>query len=158
MPPGRLARLRDFNYTGIHRYHVRAGTWNRAKHFEDEAIVRLVRDQLVQFAPEHGFAVDAYCFMPDHAHLLLAGTSEHAVLTMFVAAWKQRTGYEFARRARRAGIHSTRLWQPTYFDRVLRDDEASSTAALYIMGNPVRAGLTAAVGGYPHAWCRYQLE
>jgi len=156
--PGRVSRLPDFHYTGLHRYHVRIATWDRVAHFTEAATILPVRDQLLQLAPRHDFEVSAYCFMPDHVHVLVEGLSEGAVLTTFVARWKQRTGYRFARAAREAGRQPVRLWQPTYFDRVLRNDEATRAVALYIIANPVRAGLAASVQEYPHVWCRWSAD
>ena len=53
----------------------------------------------------------------------------------FARVAKQRTGYAY----RRISIDS--LWQKGYFEHVLRDDEAMSDAAKYILANPVRGGL-----------------
>ena len=47
--------------------------------------------------------------------------------------------------ARRGG-----LWQPAFYDRALRRDENRIAAARYIVANPLRAGLVAHLGDYPH--------
>jgi putative transposase len=109
--------------------------------------VALARDQLLPFASRYQLAVHAYCFMPDHVHVLVAGTSEAARLRPFVAAWKQHTGYEFAR------AFTARLWQPGYFERVLREEETNEVVARYVVGNPLRAGMAARIGEYPYSWC-----
>ena len=61
--------------------------------------------------------------------------------------WKQRTAFNYARRG------GGRLWQVGYFDHVLRSDEDLGRHILYILGNPVRAGLTQTIGEYPFAGC-----
>jgi putative transposase len=94
--------------------------------------------------------VIAYCFMPDHVHLLLAGASPRAELRPMISAWKQATGYHVGRALR------GRLWQPDYFERVLREDESSIVVARYILENPIRAGLAGRLGAYPFAWCLWQ--
>ena len=76
---GRPRRLDAFDYTGFYRYHVRIATWNRLPHFRHEEAVVSVRDQLLPLACEHPFAVNAYCFMPDHVHLLVTGRSADAL-------------------------------------------------------------------------------
>ena len=81
--------------------------------------------------------------MPDHAHLLVETRSEGADILQFVHRAKQRSGFEFAKEYR------TRLWQPSFNDRVLRDDEASLSVARYIIENPVRAGLVHSAHEYP---------
>ena len=41
-----------------------------------------------------------------------------------------------------------RLWQEGYFDRVLRDEDATLDVVSYIVLNPVKAGLCADAGAY----------
>jgi putative transposase len=97
------------------------------------------------------FAVHAYCFMPDHVHVLLEGTSGGSSLQPYVERWKQVTGHWFTR------TRSRRLWQSGYYDRVLREDEPMRVVARYIVGNPIRAGLADQVGQYPFAWCVWDV-
>ena len=40
-----------------------------------------------------------------------------------------------------AGQAGARLWQPGYFERVLREEEQTDQCANYILSNPIRAGL-----------------
>ena len=42
------------------------------------------------------------------------------------------------------------LWQEGYFDRALRDQEATLDVVSYIVLNPVRAGLCARAADYPY--------
>ncbi len=42
------------------------------------------------------------------------------------------------------------IWQKSYFDRAIRKDEDLRTIARYIIANPLRAGLVAHIGEYPH--------
>ena len=60
-------------------------------------------------------------------------------------AWKQRTGFEWKRRFDR------RLWQSGFYDYVLREEDPVAAIVKYIIGNPVRAGITTEIGEYPHA-------
>ena len=41
------------------------------------------------------------------------------------------------------------LWQPSFHDRVLRDDESDLHVLRYILWNPVRAGLVERPEDYP---------
>ena len=81
--------------------------------------------------------------MPDHAHFLVRGLTEHAHLPPVVRRAKQSTGIRFSRR------WSGRLWQEGYYERVLRSDESVENVARYIEANPVRAGLAKTVGEWP---------
>ena len=106
----------------------------------------------MQLAMAHDFAIHAYCFMPDHVHVLLEGITDQAFLPRFVSYWKQRTSYGVGRSRR------IQLWQPGYFERVLRDQESSRVTARYIVENPVRALLTGRVGEFPFAWCVWMKD
>jgi putative transposase len=145
---GRPRRLDAFAYAGFYRYHVRIATWNRLPHFQNEDTVVSARGQLFALAHGQAFAVNAYCFMPDHVHVLLAGRSVDARLRVLIGAWKQRSGYAFGRM-----LPGERLWQPSYFERVLRENEGNELVARYIVENPIRAGLATRLGEYPYAWC-----
>lgn len=61
----------------------------------------------------------AYCLMPDHIHLLVAPAREGASVLDMVRRFKGRA----TRTAWTVGGRG-RLWQPRYYDRVLRQDEA----------------------------------
>jgi putative transposase len=93
---------------------------------------------------KHGFAVLAYCFMPDHLHLLVEGGSQ-SDLPQFVKDFKQQTAY--AHRRSNSGV----LWQKSYYDHILRAEEDVRDTARYIVGNPVRAGLATIASDHPHS-------
>jgi putative transposase len=95
--------------------------------------------------PVARFAFLAYCFMPDHVHLLLEGTQPDADLIPFVKDAKQRSGHWYS--ATKGG----RLWQQGYFEHVLREDEDSLRVVRYILANPVRARLVGSMEDYPFA-------
>jgi putative transposase len=109
----------------------------------DAASFICVHDQILQVAGPFDMEEAAYCFMPDHVHLLVEGCSDNADALAFVHQAKQRSAYAFSQ------AQGQRLWQPSFFDRILRDDEASLSVARYIFENPVRAGLVANPEDYP---------
>jgi REP-associated tyrosine transposase len=88
-------------------------------------------------------AVIAYCFMPDHLHLLVEGTDPASTLTEFVRVFKQRSSFHWKR------AYGSELWQRSYFERVLRNHESSIDAARYVLANPLRAGMVDSVEDYP---------
>ena len=79
----------------------------------------------------------AYCFMPDHLHLLVEGQSEDADLVAFAKDLKQRVAYHYYL----SGADERPVWQKGYYERIVRDDEATLTVARYILANPVRKGM-----------------
>jgi len=141
--PSYPRHLPCFDYLGPHRYLLTFCTHERLAHFLETPSVDLVRAQFVRASAEVGFAVIAYCFMPDHVHLLVSGEDLAADLKRFIKAAKQYSAFAFAQQRRE------RLWQRYCYERVLRGEEATPDVVRYIIGNPVRAGLVAAPMDYP---------
>jgi hypothetical protein len=51
------------------------------------------------------------------------------------------------------------LWQEGFFDRSLREQDATFDVVSYILENPIRAGLSADAVSYPYAGSRrYSLD
>ncbi len=137
-----MPRLSTFDYLGTHRYALTWCTFNRAPAFCSFDTVSAVLGHIRCAAGQHQIAVFAYCFMPDHLHLLVGGEAESSDAGKFVNLTKQRSGYAY-RLATRG-----RLWQRSGWDRVLRADEDTMTVMRYLLANPVRAGFVA----HPLEW------
>ena len=90
----------------------------------------------------------AFVVMPDHVHWLV----------------QLQDGGNLGESVRRFKAIVTRVigrpvWQRGFHDHALRADEDLSSAARYVIANPVRAGIVARVGDYPHwdaVWLDYQ--
>ena len=99
--------------------------------------------QLLQSAYDERMAVIAYCFMPDHVHLLVEGTDAESRFLEFIRIFKQRSSFHWKK------AFGLELWQRSYFDRVLRSHESTIDVARYVLANPLRAGMVDAVEDYP---------
>jgi putative transposase len=121
--------------------------WRRkvAATAETRGLVDVLLAALRQTCAAHKFAAYAYCFMPDHLHLLAQAQSKECRLPAFVKAFKG--GGTAA--VRPLGIHQ--LWQKGFYDHVIRDSESAGEIAWYILSNPVRAGLTRTVWDWPYS-------
>ena len=142
---GRPAHLKTFNYIGLHRYSLTFCTHHRQHLFVREPVVTLVLSQISRAAVEQEFVVIAYCFMPDHVHLLVEGRSEASDCKRLIARAKQYSGYHYSKQFRGT------LWQRYGFEHVLRDEELTPVVARYILNNPIRAGLAQDVANYRFA-------
>ena len=129
-------------YQGGQRIFFTLCTFGRHRCFEDADVVAFVREQLLTVAARDEAEVIAYCFMPDHLHLLATGRSESANIKKSVDAFRRQSAYHYKRR------WSRRLWQDGYFDRVLRREESTASVVRYVVANPVRAGLVREPGEY----------
>ena len=144
MPDG-APRINGFDYVGTYRYALTVCTHARRSTFINAEIAAAVLGEIELAAAIEQFDILAYCFMPDHVHLLAQGKSDTSDLQRFVKRWKQRTAFRYAR------SHGRRLWQTGYFDHVLRQEEETNRHILYVLGNPIRAGLAKTIGEYPYA-------
>jgi putative transposase len=145
--PDGAPRIRGFNYRGVHGYSLTVCVHGRRRSLSDPALFSAILLQIRRAADANDFHLLAYCFMPDHLHLVVEGRSPAADLHRFVKAWKQKTGFDYAKQT------GSRLWQVGFFDHVLRSNESTARHVAYILANPVRAGLARTVGEYPYAGC-----
>ncbi len=139
-------RLRDFNYIGTYAYFVTILTKDRGNYFREVEVVDSLIGDLVETAESEGLNVLAYCFMPDHLHLLVMGKDDQSNLKKFVSLFKQKSGYRFKKN------YNENLWHISYYDHVLRKEENIENVALYILYNPVRKGLVSDYKEYPFSW------
>jgi putative transposase len=148
-------RLRSFGYRGIYAYSVTCCAFNKHPRFANGEVVEEVRLQLLETAVARRFAVPAYCFMPDHVHVLAAGLTDSSDLRQFVNLWKQRAGFAYRRAL------AEPLWQAGFYEHVLRRDEDHVDVVRYIVNNPVRARLVARPDDYPFwgssVWSRQEI-
>ncbi|MCX5727076.1 MAG: transposase [Candidatus Saganbacteria bacterium] len=135
-------RAKGFDYTGQHAYSIAICAYGKNSYFQDTALIKYLTNALKYESKIFGFGVYAYCFMPDHLHLLLIG-DEVSNLVKFIKIYKQKTGYFFKQK------YKKQLWQKSYYDHVLRKQETLNDVALYILNNPIRKNLVDDFRKYP---------
>jgi len=139
----KVPRLKDFAYKGANIYFVTIRTAYNRPVFSQADPVRRVHGTLVDCSEKKGFKIWAYCYMPDHLHLLIEG-QDQASLKDLMRLFKQRTSYDYKQET------DDCLWQPSYYDHVLRNDESFIRVGRYIIDNPVRAKLVKDFQDYPY--------
>ena len=117
----------------IHRQKIRDLC---TAHHAFEAYVRRARD-------EFGVGVGRYLIMPDHMHLFVRGGNDFK-LAQWVNGLKREISVALG------AIKKRPLWQPGFFDHVLRNDESYSQKWKYVRENPVRAGLVSRADDWPY--------
>ena len=136
-------RLRPEEYRGRRRYFLTLCCEKRFPAFRSpkaaEQALHILRDCAVATA----FHVHAYCFMPEHLHLLVEGANDQSVLSGFVKRFKQISGHRFHRTTGRL------LWQAKFYDHILRSEDDLTSVCAYIWLNPVRRGLCRETSDYP---------
>mgnify|MGYP003730669011 CR=1 FL=1 len=92
--------------------------------------------------------VYTYCLMPDHLHFLVSVAEEGASVLVFTERFKGKT----TNASWKSGWQG-KLWQPRYYDHVIRKEESLVKIAQYILDNPVRKGLCASAEDWPWGGC-----
>ena len=129
-------------YKGIRAYFITICTEDQNKVFVDLKIVKEQIKILNSCCEKAGFSVWAYCFMPDHLHLLLIA-EENSNLIKFVSAYKQLSGFGYKKKTGKS------LWQKSFYDHILRKEENIPQVIRYILENPVREGIVEYFADYP---------
>ena len=141
--PRRPERLEGFTYIGKHGYSLTICTYQRYEAFRDADFTRESIARLLITAKRFGFAVIAYCFMPDHVHLVVLGLRDDSALESFVKSLNTQLGFYW--RQKTGGT----LWQGGYRDDILWSDVSLILTARYVVMNPVRAGIVDQPEQYP---------
>ena len=148
-PPWRMSshRLRLGRHSIIGQVYVlTTTTYQRRRLLESKAAAACVIDQFDYIEQRGLVRSHAWVVMPDHVHWMFELRAAH--LPDIARRMKSSSALALNRLA---GRRST-VWQPGYFDHAVRAEESMARQALYILGNPVRAGLAGQIGEYPHAW------
>jgi putative transposase len=136
-------RLSASRYVGKQIYFLTFCTDERHAAFSNLSVGHWVLTRLLGASTKHEFGIRAYCAMPDHLHILTEALAADSGLVQFVSSFKQETGFAYQKRFHR------RLWQPRFYDHILRKPEESERVAWYIWLNPVRKGLCISPQEYP---------
>ena len=137
-------RLPRTSYVGRQRFLLTFCCHERQPLFSHTGVVASTRDQILREAGRAGVAILAYCFLPDHVHLVVAGLDDSTDLGRFVKLAKQYTGYTYKQRT------GALLWQSGWHDRVIWPSSDIIDSLRYVIENPVRAGLVRSPEAYPH--------
>ena len=119
-------RLKEYDYTSNGYYFVTICT-----NYRRSILTGHVKNVVAQFI-EHfsetisGVNVDYYVIMPSHLHIILV--LEECTLKLG----------EVVRRLKAATSRNTelRLWQPNYYEHVIRNEKALQRIREYIVNNP----------------------
>lgn len=142
----RPRRLPGCSYRGTLAYLLTFSTAHRKRLFISAAFIETALARIAQTAQEEHFRILAYCFMPDHVHLVVQGTASDADLRRFVKISEQRVVYSL-----REQHHVRDVWQEGFHDWVLRPELPVADAIRYVLDNPVRAGLVAKAEDFVHS-------
>lgn len=86
-----------------------------------------------------------FTVMPNHIHMIIIiddniRTAARAVPTVsrIVGAYKSIVSYEYLKVCKNKGINMGIIWQKSFYDHIIRDEEDYIIKAQYIKNNPVK--------------------
>lgn len=137
-----------------HSYFITTATQERRPYFRDGRLAQVIIDNLRFYRDRMGFQLHGYVIMPDHIHLLITPIS--CSISEIMRNLKSFTSKQIRETL---GIKGP-IWQPRFYDRVIRDEEQFLAALTYIHLNPVKDGLVSSPEDYEFSsYCAYaQLE
>jgi putative transposase len=105
---------------------------------------RLILDTLREEQERQNCAIFTYCLMPDHLHFLVSPCQDGISVLTFTDQYKGKA----TNRSWTLGWRG-KLWQPRYYDHIVRAEEDLRAIAEYIFYNPVRKNLVAHAEDWP---------
>jgi len=120
-------------------YLVTTVTRNRTPWFQDLLNARHLVQALLETHKQGLCETLAYVVMPDHLHWLLV-LGENNNLATIVGGVKSVCAHRIGQS----------IWQAGFHDHAVRREEDLRNLGLYVVANPLRAGLVKSLRDYPH--------
>lgn len=118
-------RLRNYDYSTNSYYFVTVLT-NYRRPYLTKNLYKLVNAAIQELNELEGVKVDYAVVMSNHIHLILILNNSPLKLGEIVRRLKAKT-------SQKAGL---KLWQPNYYEHVIRHDQALSRIRQYVINNP----------------------
>ena len=108
---------------------------------------------LFHYREQQKYLLHDFVLMPDHFHLLITPIATLERAMQFI-----KGGFSFRAKRELGFVHE--IWQPSYYDRRVRDAEEFFAFREYTRQNPVKKGLVRVAEDYQYgsAWPEYQLD
>jgi REP element-mobilizing transposase RayT len=132
-------------------YLITTSVFDRKPLLNRPEAAKIVLESL-NWLEDHGkIILDAAVVMPDHLHFV-AGL-RHGSLSRTMHSLKSYTAQKINILINLEGP----FWQRHYHDHAVRKDEDLRSVVLYVLRNPVRAGLCMDFHDYPFWYCRWDV-
>lgn len=128
-------------WTSHATYFITASTAGKRHLLQTDRAAALFVDVLYHYRDEKKYLVHEFVVMPDHFHLLIS-----PLVTLERAMQLIKGGFSF--RAKREIRSWGEIWEASYLDRRVRDDDEYDRITRYIRENPVKAGLASSAEEY----------
>ena len=130
--------------TGYSCYFITASTFQKRNVLQSERMAGLFLDVLLHYRAQEKYLLHEFVVMPDHFHLLIT-PRESLERAMQVI----KGGFSFRARREMGFMHE--IWQPSFYDRRVRNAGEYFAFREYIRQNPVKRALTVKAEDYPYS-------
>ncbi|MBQ8605329.1 MAG: transposase [Clostridia bacterium] len=156
LPERKNVRLQDYDYSSGGAYFITLCTQNKKCLFEiennivgnDLRVVPYLQNRIIHKwikQTENKFdniKIDKYVIMPNHLHLIVVITERHAgrSLPSIMQFFKTMTTNEYISNVKNGNLppFDKKLWQKTYYDHIIRDQNDYLQIWQYIDTNPAK--------------------
>ena len=155
-PKRKANRLKDYDYSNNGAYFITICTNERENLFEmstvgnDLCVVpsnvpqnQIVEKWLIKLQNKFNISIDKYVIMPDHIHFILIINTERHIgrsLPDMMQWFKTMTTNEYIKLVKKNILKpfNQKLWQKSYYDHIIRDENDYITKWNYIQNNPLK--------------------
>ena len=125
-------------------FFITTVTWQRTPLFRHAESAELMIDVLEHYYEQKKYVLHEFVIMPDHLHLLLTPTPE---ISLERAVQLIKGGFSYRLGKAKRGL----VWQESFTNHRIHDEQDFKQHAEYIRLNPVRARLVDKPDLYPYA-------
>lgn len=130
-------RLSAFNYSTDGYYFITNNT-DFSKPYIHGRIKNIVHQELVDLEKRFkGVSIYYYSLMPTHIHVILELNNSRVPISEIWRVYKSKSTVF----ARKIGFSNLKLWQPNYYEHVIRNEKALQRIVKYIQNNPYKENL-----------------
>jgi len=139
--------------TGYSCYFITASTFQKQNILQTDSMAGLFVDVLLHYRQKQQYLLHEFAVMPDHVHLLITPQQSLESAMQLI-----KGGFSF--RAKRELGFRHEIWQPSFYDRRVRDAEEYFAFREYIRQNPLKRGLARKGEDYRYssAWPGFVLD
>src|SRR5437868_872056 len=139
--------------TGYGCYFITGSTFQKRNILQSDRMAGLFLDVLLHYRAGGKYLLHEFVVMSDHFHLLISPRESLERAMQLI-----KGGFSFRAKRELGFLHE--IWQPSFYDRRVRDAEEYFAFREYIRQNPVKKGMVGSAERYEYgsAWAGYELD
>lgn len=127
--------LKEYDYSTNGYYFVTVCTDFKKPYLQNQNFKDVVVTELARLNELEGVKIDFSVVMPNHIHVIIILEDSRYALSTVVKRYKSKTTV-YAKRIANQGWQLHKLWQPNYFEHIIRNEKALDKIRKYIQNNP----------------------